>query len=362
MKILHLSTARTWRGGEQQVSYLYQGLEAKGCQQCIITPYDSKMALHAKQRDYVYKELRKKTFFTFQAVFQIDKFCQSFKPDIIHCHDAKAHSIAFFLTRFFSYPYKVLVSRRVDFPIRSNWFSKMKYRDKNMLGYLCVSSAIKKILEQDLGYKNFVVIHDGIDINRFSKPPSGKLRKVLGVDQSCLLIGCVAALAPHKDYFTLIKSISLLKKSLKQPFKVAIIGTGSLLSRLENEIKRLNLKDSISILGQRHDVPELLADLDLFLLTSKEEGLCQTLLEAMAAKVPIVATRAGGIPEIIEDQKNGLLADVGHTQDLAKHIKYLLKNPPISKLLAQEGWKKVQNFSYQKMAEQTFEIYQKTLA
>jgi glycosyltransferase involved in cell wall biosynthesis len=131
---------------------------------------------------------------------------------------------------------------------------------------------------------------------------------------------------------------------------------------LEPEIRDLiaskNLEQHFSLTGFRGDVDKLLPGLDIFLFTSKQEGFGTSLLDAFAAGVPVVATKVGGIPEIVQNEVNGLLAEAGDSEALAKQVLKLLQDPQLRQRLKRAALQRVRSFSTEKMAERTREVYQ----
>ena len=183
-----------------------------------------------------------------------------------------------------------------------------------------------------------------------------KLHKEYNIPDDIPLIGNVAAVAPHKDYFTFINTAEeLIKRNLKAKF--FIIGAGPMEEEIKNYCAQKQLDKHIIFTGFRTDIKEILPELTVFLITSKTEGLGTSIIDAFACKVPVVATRAGGIPEIIEHEKNGLLADTKDAVELANQVERIL-NGSIDKSKIIEGQQEVlQNFSKSVTAEKTLKEY-----
>ena len=113
--------------------------------------------------------------------------------------------------------------------------------------------------------------------------------------------------------------------------------------------------------GFRQDIPQILPELDIFLITSKTEGLGTSILDALACNVPVVAAQAGGIPEIIIDQQTGLSAPVGDSTKLAQQVNYLLQNPVLKNQLIRNATKHLEAFTTATMANKTLNVYEKVL-
>ncbi len=357
MRILHLCTPRDWRGGEQQLAYLATGLKNLGIEQAIAAPEGSAVARFAEEEGISLYCLPKKLGTGLGSSKALRAIYAKFTPSIVHCHDARAHSLAFYAAKLWRARCPLVVSRRVDFPVKRSLLSKWKYRDPLTERYACVSQASYRVLTDVVDLHRCEIVRDGIDIAKFAKPPSGKLRAALGLDSETLLIGSVAALTQQKDPHTLLKAMEIFRDRYSGPFCVALLGEGKLRPALEEEVKRLGLTEQIHFMGQRSDIPELLPDLDIFLLTSETEGLGQCLMEAMAAKVPIVATRAGGIPETVVDGVTGLLAHVKDPKDIAEQLTKLAESPKLRQELVAAAWDSVQELSFQTMSQSTLDLY-----
>jgi glycosyltransferase involved in cell wall biosynthesis len=145
----------------------------------------------------------------------------------------------------------------------------------------------------------------------------------LGIPEGVPLLGNVAALVGHKDHATLIAAMPIVLDAFPDAHLV-IAGDGPLRADLERRIAELRVGHAVRLLGFRNDIPRLLKALDVFVMSSKEEGLGTSILDAMAAGVPVVATAAGGIPEMVRHGQTGLLATIGCAVALGEAIIQML--------------------------------------
>jgi L-malate glycosyltransferase len=174
-----------------------------------------------------------------------------------------------------------------------------------------------------------------------------------------LLIGNTSALEDHKDYFTFIDTVALLKNGID--FKAFVIGDGSLTDELKKYASEKGVSAHIIFTGFRKDILKVLPALDIFLMTSKEEGLGTSILDAFAANVPVVATRAGGIPEMVLHEETGLLANIGDAKTLSDHIVSISSNASLRLTLINGATLKLDEFSKEKTAALTLAHYQEIL-
>ena len=355
--ILHISTPKSWRGGEQQLAYLYEELKEKGLTQYILCRKNSALAQNGKSKGWNIIECRKTIAVDPFFARKVKLVCNQKKIDIIHAHDSHAHSFAVISASLFSNKTPIVVSRRVDFPISKT--SIKKYNHANIKRILCVSDAIKKITEPDIENKSVLkTIHSGIDLSKFSLSGkrSKKLRNEFNISDNIPLIGNVAAIAPHKDYYTFINTAEeLLKRNIKAKF--FIIGTGPMEEEIKFFCTQKKINDHIIFTGFRTDIHEILPELDIFLITSETEGLGTSIIDAFACKVPVVATRAGGIPEIVKHEKSGLLAEVKDTKELANHVERILNGSIDKAKIIAEQQEILKKFSKSVTAEKTLQEY-----
>ena len=182
-------------------------------------------------------------------------------------------------------------------------------------------------------------------------------RRELGIDDLAPVIGNVANLTLKKDHAGLLAAFDLVRRRVPEAV-LLLVGAGPLEADLRAEVRDRELDDSVRFLGSRDDVPELLPALDVFVLSSRFEGLPISLLEAMAAEVACVSTRVGGIPEAITDGVEGRLVPPGEPKVLAEALTDVLLDPDVRSRLAAAGRARVvEAFSIDRAVRRTEEIY-----
>jgi len=361
LSILHISTARSWRGGEQQIAYLIAELAKKDAEQFVVCIKDAPFHQWCLENNIPVKGLKKRSSFDLSFAAQLKKFSQKNGVQIWHAHDSHAHGFAVYANAFFKANTPVVVSRRVDFPVAGSWLSAFKYNHSSVKKILCVSGAIADIVKAKLKNPTVVeVVYSVIDNAKFSQLQKGKLRQELQIPPDYKIVGNIAALADHKDHHTFIDCAEILS-SRNSHISFVIAGDGELRSELEAKVDEKGLSDKFYFLGFRPDVPTIIADFDLFLFTSKTEGLGTSILDAFAAGIPTVATAAGGIPEIIEHNKTGLLCPVKDAGKLAQAVEKLLSDKVLAENLVQAARQKLQLFSLESLGNRTYEQYQLVL-
>jgi glycosyltransferase involved in cell wall biosynthesis len=150
--------------------------------------------------------------------------------------------------------------------------------------------------------------------------------------------------------------------SVLPKLRLVIAGEGELRPNLERQIDELGLRQSVTLLGYRKDVPQLLRALDVFVMSSKEEGLGTSVLDAMACNLPVVATAGGGIPEMVHDGQTGLLVPIQDPEALAQALIRIVQDKPLAQQLAKQGHALVhERFAVKTMVEGNLNVYRRLL-
>ncbi len=204
---------------------------------------------------------------------------------------------------------------------------------------VAVSSAVKDaLLASGIAEEKIEVIHNAISLARFDPSHIDKtaVRRELGVAEDDVLIGTVGKLHKGKGVYELLRAVAPIAKE-GSPVKLLFVGDGPERGALEKEAARLMIRDKVFFAGIRLDVERLYAAMDIFALPSYNEGMPTVLVEAMAMKIPVIATPVGGIPEIIRSGENGLLIPVGDESALHEAILRYLTEKDVAARLAEKG-------------------------
>ncbi|MEI7596344.1 MAG: glycosyltransferase [Bacteroidota bacterium] len=358
MIVLHLSTAKTWRGGEQQMIYLAEEMQKKQIQQIVFCIEKSKVAEICEQKSIPYRCFKKRTSLDIFAALKLANLCKNNEIDIIHTHDSHAHTTAVLSAVLFGNKSKIFVSRRVDFPVKKTWFSYFKYNHKSVVRIACVSEMINKITSKAIKDKSkLITIYSGIDLKKFDVSfDKDFLRKEFNLEKDTVIIGNTSAVAPHKDYFTFVDSAEkFIKKGISSKFFIA--GNGPLQNEIKEYIESKGLSNDIILLGFRKDILQVLNGFDVFLITSKTEGLGTSILDAFASGVPVIATKAGGIPEIVVHEKTGLLAPIKDSNALANLLEQIINDKELKNRLVENATELLNSFTKENTANKTIGEY-----
>jgi L-malate glycosyltransferase len=361
MKILHLNTEKGWRGGEQQLAYLITGLRNLGVTNIVLARKDSPVENWCIQNNIpVYA--RPSGGLKIKPALLLKRLSNDLRVDIIHVHSPNAHTSAA-ISAFLGNCTPIVLSRRVAFSPKRHWFTRWKYNHPNIRRVICVSHFVEGIMRQFLKQpRKLVTIHSGVDLSRFSADARGnKLREEFKISPDTFLVGSTAALDASKDYPSFISAV---KRVNDQGHKVHafIIGKGPLKKQLQAFVQKNGAAGIITFTGHRKDVNEIIPGLDIFMLTSTEEGLGTSVLDAFVAGIPVVATAAGGIPEMVLHKKTGWLAPIGDVNELAAGVSHIITNPAFGNELTQNATMAVKTlFSKEIMVQKTFEVYRQVI-
>ncbi len=310
----------------------------------------------------------------FLSAFELYKLFLKSKPDIIHLNSSKIGSTGsvmgwiykklhkknlkiIYTVHGFVFTEPLNIFRR-KFYLWSERFSG-KLKDK----LICVSEydKITGLNEHIAHHKKIVTIHNGIDLENIqflSKTEAQKyLKTTYKLPEFKHLIGTVANLYSTKGLRYLVRAAKYITQKNKDVIFV-VIGEGSLRKKLSEKIKKLDLEKKFFLLGEIKNSTRLLPAFDIFCLSSIKEGLPYTLIEALAAGLPIVTTHVGGILEIVEPEVNALTVPPEKPAELAKAIQNLLNNPKLQQEFHKNNLHKAKEFDLQKMIFQTEKVYE----
>ena len=350
MKILHVNTEKGWRGGEQQLFYLAKGLLERGIETAVACRKGEELEKRCKEEGILTFPLKGNQS---SDVLRLGILGKEF--DIIHAHTAKAHTLAALSKPI--HKKKVVYTRRVDFLPKNNPITKLKYNltDKVIAITNFVAEIITKSL--NLNEEKLKVINSAVERNLPDKVNPDVVKNFRNKFKGKKIIGSVAALTEQKNIPNLINAAKITLKTNKDLVFV-VFGKGKLENYIRSIIKKEKLENHFILAGFKKDIHNYIKAFDIFVLPSDYEGLGSSILSAMILKVPVVATNTGGIPEVIENGKTGLLVPRRNPVKLAHAILKLLKDEELkSKLISNAYRKVVDNFTVDRMIDAYIKVY-----
>ncbi len=358
MKVLHVESGRHLYGGAKQVLYIMEGLAQRGVDNLLACPPGAHIAQPARDCARVL-ELPMKGDLDFGLVGRLRRVIATEKPDLVHIHSRRGADLwGGLAARIAGVP--CVLSRRVDNP-EPRWVVKLKYRLYDHV--ITISAGIRRVLlAEGLASGQVSCVRSAVDAAPYliDYDPAG-FKAELGIAPDALLVGTVAQLIPRKGHRHLLAALpEVLARHPK--LQVLIFGRGPLEAELKQAINEQNLAAHVRLMGFRDDLPAVLGCLDLLVHPADMEGLGVSLLQASAARVPIIATRAGGMPEAVRDGLNGRLIEPGDVAGLAAAMNELLDDARLRERMGQAGRQLVMDeFSIDAMCEGNLAIYRKVL-
>ena len=352
LHILMLTSETTWRGGETQIDLLMRGLSERGHGVTLAAPPGSSIADWAASGIPV-TPLTISGGFDVAAAFRLRRILQRDRYDIVHSHSSHAHSIAFLATLGWDNRPRLVVSRRVAFPISNNPLSRMKYAS-GADRYIAISAGVREVLVMGgVPREKIEIISSGVDLSKYAAlKPSNQLRRELAIPDEAPLIGTIGALVPNKAHTDFIRASQSILRHFPDAYFM-IVGEGPLQQQLRSLARDLQLQDRMIFTGFREDPIALLSLCDCFVISSILEGLCTSIMDAQLAGVPVVATRSGGIPDLVTDGETGLLVAPRQPEQLAAAVMRMLAEPDLRSRCITNGTEKAGAYDYQIMVART---------
>jgi len=309
--------------------------------------------------------------YDFLSFLEVLKIIRREKPKIVHTHTSKAGLIG----RVAAFMAKTPVILHTPHGhIFYGYFSKL-----TTYIFVLIERLLAKITDKIITLTNregldhirfriaspekFITIHSGVDIQKFitTKLEADTIKRSFGIEAESLVVGTVGRLVPIKGHKYLVEAAPKILREVPNT-KLVLVGNGYLRPQLEELTYKLGVRNAFLFLGWRPDIPKIMGMFDLFALPSLNEGMGKVLVEAMASGKPIVASNAGGIPDLVMDGDNGLLVPPKNSDQLAEAIIKLLKDDKRRMKMGNRGEAIAKRYSVQSMVIKIETLYEKLLA
>ena len=320
-----MDTAETWRGGQESLLKLAQGLRARGLRQTIVCPPASALAERARAEGFPTVKLGMRS------------------ADIIHAHSGRAQNMVYRET--FGAPVHRVVTRHVAFQPKHPWVHRLKYT-WTCHGIIAVSDAVRNaLIAAGIPGGKIETIHTGIDVT----DPAPRRDRAEGE----FVIGHMGAFTAEKGQDVALEAAALLQATLPRA-RFVLAGQGPLLKSVQEKAG-----DNVALPGFVSDRAAFLEGLDVFIMPSRSEAWGLAALEAMAHGVPVIASDIGGLAELIEDGNGGWLVRPEDAGALARAITYAAANPERLREQGQKARARARLFSIQRMVDRTEAFYRR---
>lgn len=362
LRILGVDPERNFAGGESQVLGLTLELVRAGHQAELACDPQGLLWRRAGAAGVVCHPLRIRNAIDWRAGLKLRAIVNCGAYDVVHFHTSRAHAMAPFAG---GRPRRtgarvLIVTRRMDY-VPNRLFAPWLY-NRAVDAVAAISAGVAQALERGgVARERITVIPSGVDCERF-RPPSeaerAASRAALGIGADEVALGTVGMLEPRKGHRVLLDALAALVSG-SSAFRCFIAGSGSEREALATRIRELGLTGTVSLTGSVEDPRQLLSALDVFVFPSIKEGLGVALMEAMACGIAVVASKTGGIGELVEHRQSGLLVAPGNAAELARALVGLMAAPALRREMGTAARARiVKGFSMAAMAARTLELYQ----
>ena len=331
LSFLFIDSERVWRGGQAQLFTLIQKLHQRGHKIRLVCFPGTSLETKAMKLGISVYPMAIRSEAGLISFVRLISVLRSVDPDILAFNTPKPIFIGNLASRFARVGARIIF-RRVSFPLHNRHISRIKYT-WNIDSVIAISDSIRsQLLKCGIPAALVKTIHEGIDLSLYPKRP--ELDRPPPTEP--VTVGTLSSLSHEKGLSYLIEAASLIPH-VKGRARFVIVGEGSCRMELEELVRKKGLEDCIQFLGFRTDIQPLMKDFDLFVLPSLSEGLSSAIMEAMASSLPVIASKVGGIPELVQNGDNGLLVDPADPESLARAIVQLVENPETLRQMGMRG-------------------------
>ncbi len=354
MKVLHIMSSLGKGGRERQLYELMNGL--KNVLDTSLIVLDNDFAYEVDKIGIPLFSINRKDRKRPATNRAVLRYIKAFNPDIIHYWDYVSLIYALearVLRKIILIDGSIRYAGKEKRPLFTRFMKKISY---NIADQILANSYAGLKVEGVYGKNKASVIHNGIDLGRFV-PEQGFDALSMGIESDSIKIIMVAGIKPVKDYITLVQAAEVLCASYNN-IQFLFVGDGEDREKVEKAVPD-SIRARILFPGMRDDVEQLVLNSDIgVLLSSKTEGFSNSIMEYMAAGLPVIATRAGGTPELVLEGETGFLVDNFSVDQVVTHLKTLIEDPILRSKMGTAGKERIeQGFSIGRMVEKHIGLY-----
>jgi glycosyltransferase involved in cell wall biosynthesis len=367
MRVCHVAMGDLWAGAEVQLLALMKYLvRLPGFECSVILLNEGKLADELRKLSLTLVVVSEKRLSPVAIAYRLAKIFLQLRPDVVHTHKYKDSILATIVARCVRVPHVVRVVHGMPEPFKGirNWkmtiytlvdrFVTSLFIDR----VIAVSSDIENVLSQIYGADRVVCIHNGIDLEAaHATVERQEKRKQWSIDEEAVVVGTVGRLVPVKGHTMLLEAMRMVRHS-NQNLTLLLVGDGPLRGYLEAEAKRMGLERAVIFAGHQEQSYDFINIMDIFVLPSLHEGIPMVLLEALALERPIIASRVGGIPEVMSHGLSGMLVPPANAGELAAGLLEMIEDRAKARAFGVAGRNQVeQEFNAGIMANRTAAMY-----
>lgn len=359
MRILHTESSVGWGGQENRTLNELIGMRERGHEMAVVSRPGARIIDRAQEAGFPTFAIDMRGAIDFPAMFRLRSVIKRFRADIVNTHSGRDTQLTGMAARsIIGGRPRIVRTRHLALPITSK-FSYSVLPDH----VVTVSKFVENYLvEAGVPRERITTVSTGVDFARYDRSTiEGDLRAELGLPADALLIGTVAILRKKKGHAETIEAAAQVIERFPTAHFI-FAGDGPQTANLERRIAELGLGDRVHMLGLRRDVVNILKSLDVFVLPTHQEALGTAFIEAGAMGLPAVATNVDGVPEVVQDNRTGLLVPVRDSRAIAEAICRLLDDPVYRQGMGANAAEFVRRkFSREAMAHGMEALYQRLI-
>lgn len=374
LKVLHIYAGTRFWGPDRQLLQLYEPLSAEGVAMTTYVLYRHSPGLpkihplvaRARERGWPAEQINVQSRLSWPAIRAIAHRIREEGFAVIHSHEYKSNLYGCIAAQLAGARRVASVRGYTD----RTWALQV-YKRFDLLtlrafdGIIAVSEHLRQwLIRHGLPATRIVTAHDALDLALFTMNTAtrAEVRSRFGVHDTQFVITTVGRLSPEKGHCCLLEAVRGILDEYPD-VRLMIVGDGPLHGRLEQQAKSLGISAAVTFAGYQGDIAGFLGASDVFVLPSLREGTPNALLEAMALAKPVVVSRVGGVPEIVQDGETGFLVPPQDPDSVAQAVLALMRDPNRAAAMGQRARQVIeQGFNVQRLAGQIVDLYQKVLA
>jgi glycosyltransferase involved in cell wall biosynthesis len=361
MRILHTEWSEGWGGQERRVMADLVGMAARGHAMHLATRPHARIATEARAAGITVITLPMRGNADLASVARLAAYLRRHRIQVVNTHSGVDTWIGSLAAKLARVP-ALVRTRHLHLPLKRRWSNFVHFLPDTVI---TCGQAMQQLLVRECGFPEdrVVSIPTGIDFPRFTSSAGREAtRQALGIDANAFVVLMVGIIRGVKRHEVALRAFEKFSRDGRNT-RLLLAGEGPMRPDMERLAKELGIAEQVIFLGHREDIPDLMAAADVLLLTSRSEGIPQAISQALGVGLPVVATRVGGVPELIETEVTGLLVPPEDAGAVAAALQRVAADPEAAKGLAERGQRHaLSRLSLQAMLDRTEDEYRRLLA
>jgi L-malate glycosyltransferase len=357
MRVLFVDLEREWRGGQSQALLFIQGLRDNGHEVKLLAAQNSPLSQRSARKGIPVHQVARFGLRAW-AARAMRRLIAEGRFNLVHLNEPHAVTSAWMAGAHAKLP--LLFSRRIGFPLQTNWVSRRRYRAIDRFLPNC-NEVAHSLLEAGIAPERMTVVHEGVELPPPIKPETRlTARKQWGVKEDEFLFGCASVLVPEKGQRHVIEALPQVREKFPQA-RLLLAGDGRCRAELGSLANQLKQDDAVIFAGFVENVEQVYAALDAFVFPSEIEGTGTALQAAMAWGLPCISTARGGLNEVVENERTAIVVEPDG-KEFGRAMIRLLGDEALRKRLGEAGRCEIEKrFSAEQMVKNTIRVYEDVL-